>query len=203
MIELSHQMYNKMPVYPGDPPFLMEVIKKHQKDGYLLYKFMGNMHTGTHLDAPYHFHPHGRKISDLKLVELIKTALIIDVKSKKIKSKHLKSVEEDEIIIFRTKWSLKWDKEEYFSENPYLSHECADQIVEMKIRGIGIDSPSIDTPGNMDNHFKLLSNDIWIVENLTNLDQINSERFRIYIIPPLFETEASPVRVFADLNNEQ
>lgn len=201
MIELSHMMYNKMPVYPGDPPFLMEIIKKHGKDGYLLNKFKGNMHAGTHLDAPYHFNPGGRKISDLKLSELINTACIVDVKTKKIEPKHLKSVQDDKIIIFRTGWSLKWKKEEYFSENPYISQECADQLVEMEINGIGIDSPSIDRKGNMANHFKLLSHDTWIVENLKNLDQIYLDRFKIYIIPLLIETEASPVRVFADIRS--
>jgi len=202
MIELSHRLYNKMPVYPGDPPFLMKVIKEHQKEGYLLYKFKGNMHTGTHLDAPYHFNPQGRKISDLTLAELINIAYIVDVKTDEIKPKHLKSVKEDEIIIFRTGWSLKWEKKEYFSKNPYLSHDCAEEIVKMGIKGIGIDAPSVDAPGNVDNHFKLLSHDTWIVENLTNLDQIHLKRFKIFIIPLLLETEASPVRVFGDLNRK-
>ncbi|AXV37017.1 MAG: hypothetical protein CIT01_01755 [Methanobacterium sp. BRmetb2] len=199
MIDLTHKLYNKMPVYPGDPPVKIGEIKNHHMDEYSLYKFQGNMHMGTHLDAPYHFQKGGRKISDLKLNELIQKARIIDVDSKKIKVKHLKFLNDEKVIIFRTGWSSKWGKDEYFIKNPYLSSKCANYLVELCVKGIGIDAPSVDPFGDTSNHKTLLSHDIWILENLTNLDKIYHDQFKIYIIPLLLETESSPVRAFADL----
>ncbi|MGC9516749.1 MAG: cyclase family protein [Methanomicrobiales archaeon] len=200
MIDLTHKLYDKMPVYPGDPPVSIAEIKNHENEPYSFYQFSGNMHIGTHLDAPYHYHSKGRKISKIKLSELIKMAEIIDVDSKKIELNHAKNKIKQDIVIFRTGWSINWGQNNYFTQNPYLSEKCAKFLVKKNVKGVGIDSPSVDAWGENLIHKILLENDVWIVENLNNLDKISKEKFKIYIIPLLIDSEASPVRVFAKLD---
>ena len=57
--------------------------------------------------------------------------------------------------------------------------------MKRKIRGLGIDGPSVDPFGKTLIHEKLLFNDIWIVENLKNLELIpqseNKDLMRIII----------------------
>lgn len=188
-----------MLVFPQDPPFQLQEIVNFQRGLVSLSILKTGLHAGTHLDAPYHFHSSGKKIHELKLEELMGYSLIIDIKGKEIRPKDLKSIGNYEIIIFRTRWSEKWGKEEYYKDNPYLSLETADIIVKSSLKGIGIDGPSVDAPGETQIHEKLLNHDKWIVENLTNLDKIKSRKFEVYFIPLFLEGEASPIRGFAKI----
>jgi arylformamidase len=83
------------------------------------------------------------------------------------------------------------------SENPGLSTDAAEYLVEKKVNAVAIDGPSID-PG-IDASFKahkiLLSNDILIIENLCNLEKFNTGRFTLIITPlKLISASGSPVR---------
>ncbi|MBU4535898.1 MAG: cyclase family protein [Euryarchaeota archaeon] len=198
IIDLSHVLTNGMPVFPQDPPFILEEIINFENDLYSLSILKTGLHAGTHIDAPYHFHSSGRKINQIKLKDLMGTAKIIDVE-KEVKAEDLQSIENIEILVIRTSWSNKWGKKEYFEDNPYLSRKAAEIITESQIKGVGIDGPSVDPPGEITIHKKLLTNGLWVVENLNNLDQIKSTNVEIYFIPLPLEGEASPVRAFAKI----
>ena len=43
---------------------------------------------------------------------------------------------------------------------------------------------------------KLLENNVWIVENITNCDDLNKTNYNSFFIPLNIEAEASPVRAF-------
>ncbi|GAB6054884.1 cyclase family protein [Methanobacterium movens] len=198
ILDLSHVLTNGMPVYPQDPPFILEEIVNFENHSYSLSILKTGLHAGTHIDAPYHFHSSGLKINQINLKDLMGTARIIDVE-KEVKAEDLPSLENMDILIIRTSWSNKWGKKEYFKDNPYLSLEAAEIISKSQIKGVGIDGPSVDPPGEIIIHQKLLSNGRWIVENLKNLDLIKSPLVEIYFIPLPLEGESSPVRAFAKI----
>jgi len=71
---------------------------------------------------------------------------------------------------------------------------------------VGIDAPSIDL--GLDSKFSvhriLAKNNILIVENLANLDKINSANFHLVIAPlKLKNATGSPVRAFAFVEPEK
>jgi len=193
------------------------------------------LHAGTHLDSPYHFYSSGRKVIEIPLDDLMGPVKIIDVETNliehssvsnpnsnleildprpEIEASNFKNIKKGDIIVIKTGWSFKWGLDNYFTENPYLSEEAADFLVKMEIKGLAIDGPSVDPFGKTSCHKKLLFNDIWIVENLKNLELIpqldnkcyneddneNNDSLEFFLIPLPLKSEASPVRAFARVN---
>lgn len=199
IIDLSQPLFNEMPVFPQDPVFHQKTIMEHEKDDFSLSIIKTGMHAGTHIDAPYHFDPKGKKIDKIPLEELIGPGQIVDIFNNIITIEQLYSVKPNNILIFRTNWDRKWGLNEYFINNPYLTQEASDFIIKKKIKGLGIDGPSVDMFGQTNIHKKLLSKGIWIVENLKNLEKIRTSSFEINFIPLNIKAEASPIRAFARL----
>jgi len=210
-VNLTHELKNDTIVYPSDPKFQLRDINDTDKD-YSLFKINGNLHTGTHIDAPYHYIANGKKVKDILLENLIGKANVFDITHinpkkeinlediltlKKIAQKKY-SNENDlkKIIILKTCWCNNWREENYFTENPYVSKEVAKFFVENNISGVAIDSPSVDSYGKSNVHKILLKNNIWIVENLTNMNKINEGIHNVFFIPLNIDAEASFVRAF-------
>lgn len=214
IVDLSQPLSNDMPIFPQDPDFFLEEKFKNQDHGFSLSLLKTGLHAGTHIDAPYHFYSSGRKIDKISLEELIGPVKIVDINPNKTKPNNLedmvnleikisdfKNVKKGDRVIVNTGWSKKWGSVDYFSKNPYLSPEVAEFLVKKKILGLGIDGPSVDPLGKTDIHKKILFNDIWIIENLTRLEEIikykKSHSLEFFFIPLPIVAEASPVRVFA------
>ena len=102
----------------------------------------------------------------------------------------------EKIAIIITGWSKYFGSDKYFYENPYLSDELTELIIEKNIKGIAIDTCSVDKYRKDTNHKKLLENNVWIVENITNCDNLNKTSYSSFFIPLNIEAEASPVRAF-------
>ncbi|MBZ9571550.1 cyclase family protein [Methanobrevibacter sp. TMH8] len=203
-IDLSHKMIDKMDVYPGDPEFRLKEITTNDED-YSLFKISGGLHTGTHIDAPYHYIPNGKKVSDLDIKNLVGKASIIkmkndvDIINKCIKIDDVKIEKQlENIAILNTGWFKHWNNDIYFNENPYISKELAKLLIESEISGIAIDTCSVDKVGQNHIHKMFLKNDIWIVENLTNMDQLTKDKYYSYFIPMNIDAEASYVRSFVE-----
>ncbi|MCK9150854.1 cyclase family protein [Methanobacterium alcaliphilum] len=199
IIDLSQPLSNNMTVFPNDPAFYQEEIMNHETDDFSLSLIKTGLHAGTHIDAPYHFHRDGKKVDEIALKELIGPSQIVDINEQEINMEQLSAIKSFGVVLLRTGWDKKWGFPEYFQNNPYLTHEASEFLVEKKIKGLGIDGPSVDMMGKTLVHKKLLSNNIWIVENLANLGKINTTPFEINFIPLSIKAEASPIRAFARL----
>ncbi|KZX14477.1 cyclase family protein [Methanobrevibacter filiformis] len=81
-IDLTHNLRNTIPVFPGDPEFNLKNIIPNNKDtpnnedtfnneDYTLYEIKAGLHSGTHIDAPFHYYHSGKLVSELKLDKLI------------------------------------------------------------------------------------------------------------------------------------
>lgn len=201
-IDLSHKMTDKMEVYPGDPEFKLKKITTID-DSYSLSKISGGLHTGTHIDAPYHYLPNGKKVSDLDINDLIGKASILKTKNEIInKSIKIDDIEIEiktslgKIAILSTGWYKHWNEDSYFCEFPYISKELANLLIKNSISGIAIDTCSVDKVGQNHIHKMFLKNNIWIVENLTNMDKLVENEYYSYFIPMNIDAEASYVRAF-------
>lgn len=231
ILDLSHTLEDKMPVFPQDPDFSIDEILNSEKDGVTLSLIKMGLHAGTHIDSPYHFYSEGKKINEIELDTLIGPIKLIDATNnlsnsinssenlskdnlnplngnskREIDVSLFKNVEKGDIVIIKTGWSKNWGLSNYFTQNPYLSDESAEFLIKKQIIGLGIDSPSVDTLEETSVHEKLLHNDIWIIENLKNLElvpQCPDENLEFFCIPLPLKCEASPVRAFIRLNNNE
>ena len=167
-------------------------------------------HSGTHLDAPYHFMEKGAKIDRIPLGRLITAAILCKLRKGpdepitktdivRFEGKNGK-IPPNSAIIFGTGWSQNISRRDYFTKNPGLSSSAAKYLTEKRTSLVGIDSPSIDlgTDSKFSAHHILLKNGSLILENLCNLDKINGTWFRLIVLPlKLKDATGSPVRAVA------
>jgi kynurenine formamidase len=209
-IDLTLTISESIPSFPGSPKPQFISWSNLKEDGYNLELLFLSSHTGTHLDAPYHFVKNGLKINQIPLDRLIGKAILI-----KIKKTKNNAITKSDIILFERKngkipnkssiffftgWQKNLQKKNYFTENPGLDISAAKYIASKKTNLVGIDSPSIDL-GNDESfnvHHIFSKNNILIVENLTNLKKISSKEFNFTILPlKLKDATGSPVRAIA------
>jgi kynurenine formamidase len=209
-IDLTLTISESIPSFPGSPKPQFISWSNLKEDGYNLELLFLSSHTGTHLDAPYHFVKNGLKINQIPLDRLIGKAILIKIKKTKnnaitksdiiLFERKNGKIPNKSSIFFSTGWQKNLQKKNYFTENPGLDISAAKYIASKKINLVGIDSPSIDL-GNDESfnvHHIFSKNNILIVENLTNLKKISSKEFNFIILPlKLKDATGSPVRAIA------
>lgn len=209
-IDLTLTISEFIPSFPGSPKPQFINWSELKNDGYNLELLFLSSHTGTHLDAPYHFSKNGIKINQIPLDRLLGKAILIKLEKTKnspITKSDIVSFEKNNFkipiassIFFYTGWQKNLKNNNYFTENPGLDSSSAKYLVSKKVNMIGIDSPSIDI-GKDDSfnvHNIFSQNNILIVENLTNLNKIPTKEFNFTVLPlKLKDATGSPVRAIA------
>jgi len=207
IIDLTLTISNRIPTFPGSPQPNFIPWEKIKDDGYNLELLFLSSHTGTHLDAPYHFLEKGAKIHEISLKKLVSEAVLIKTRRKsnepitktdiqKFEKKHGK-IPNGSTVIFWTSWQKMIKNDSYFVKNPGLSVTAAKYLISKKTNLVGIDSPSIDLGKEKRFlvHHLFAKNDVLIVENLANLDKIKSWKFQLAVLPmKLKNATGAPVR---------
>jgi len=210
ILDLTLTISDKIPTFPGSPKPNFVQWENLKDDGYNLELLFLSSHTGTHLDAPYHFIENGLKIHEIGLTRLVREAVLIMSKKKanqsitkndiqEFEKKHGK-IPKNSTVVFCTGWQKMLHNDSYFIKNPGLSEAAAKYLVSKKTNLVGIDSPSIDFKGSrrFSVHHIFSKNNILIVENLTNLEKIKSSEFHFVVLPlKLKGATGSPVRAIA------
>jgi len=210
IIDLTLTVSDEIPTFPGSPQPSFIPWENVKEDGYNLELLFLSTHTGTHMDAPYHFLEKGAKIHEISLKKLVSEAVLIKSKKKegesvtktdiqKFEKKHGK-IASFSSVIFYTGWQRNLQKKYYFEKNPGLSVSAAKYLASKKINLVGIDSPSIDlgTDSKFSVHQIFAKKGMLIVENLANLEKIKSSKFHLVVLPlKLKNATGSPVRAIA------
>jgi len=210
IIDLTLTVSDKIPTFPGSPQPSFIPWENVKEDGYNLELLFLSTHTGTHMDAPYHFLEKGAKIHEISLKKLVSEAVLIKSKKKdgesitkidiqKFEKKHGK-IASFSSVIFYTGWQRNLQKKYYFTKNPGLSVSAAKYLASKKINLVGIDSPSIDLgkDSKFSVHQIFAKKGILIVENFASLEKIKSSKFHLVVLPlKLKNATGSPVRAIA------
>ena len=210
LIDLTLELSKDLPSFPGSPrPFFIPWADiRHDK--YNLELLFLSSHSGTHMDAPFHFVNGGKKINEISPSRFISKALVLKIKKKSDQAITKKDIQEfekrngninkDSSIVFFTGWQANLRKKFYFKKNPGLSESAARYLVKKQVNLVGIDSPSIDL--GKDERFTVhqifSKSNILIVENLCNLEKIKKMNFTLSVLPlKLKNASGSPVRAMA------
>ena len=210
LLDLTLIISENIPTFPGSPQPSFVQDKNIKNDGYNSELLFLSSHTGTHLDAPYHFQEKGEKIHEISLKRLVSSAILVKLRKKgdqpitktdiqKFEKKHGK-IPSGSTVIFWTGWQKMIKNISYFIRNPGLSTAAAKYLVSKKINLVGTDSPSIDLGKDkrFPVHHIFSKNNVLIVENLTNLEKIRSSKFHFVVLPlKLKGATGSPVRAIA------
>jgi kynurenine formamidase len=168
------------------------------------------LHTGTHMDAPFHFIHKGRRMEQVPLEQCVGPALLLDLGELAPRAPigpeafepHAAALRELGKLVLNTRWHHRWGQPGYFTEHPVIQPEAGELLVECGVHLIGVDFPSVDLPPHP-THVVLLGSGMVIVENLTRLDEIGADRFHFTAFPlPLVGRDGCPVRAVATVGRD-
>ena len=202
IIDLSYKIHEGMPKYPGDDDISLLEDKSYEKDGYTSYIIKSGMHLGTHIDAPMHLTNDKRFISEFSLDNFYGRGIILDCRGESLvkpKKEYEELLYNKEVVIIYTGFENKYGEKEYYENHPIISLELIKLFIEKGIKMIGFDMPSLDR-FPFESHKMLLKNEIFILENLCNVNKLlNVKEFNIVAFPLKIEAEGSLVRAVAIL----
>ncbi len=201
IIDLSHILSPDISVFPGTEK---PIFERKEIEGYPEVKITMYTHTATHMDAPIHIIKGAKCLDDFPVDKFMGKAIVIDCKhlaGKNITLDFLKQFEDKiknfEFILFNSGWSAKWKTEAYFEGFPTLTTEAATWLTTFHLKGIGLDSISLDPVPDLSlpNHKIVLAKEILIIENMCNMDTLPNTEFIFQCLPLKIEqADGSPVR---------
>ncbi len=208
--DLTALLETHMPVWPTAPLPVFEPVGIVARDGYAVERVACTTHTGTHMDAPYHFLEDGVTVDRIPPSQLVGTAAVLDLRTEadgtllhaKSLEKHWPKKGRPDFVLLRTDWSRKRAAtREYLYDFPGLDPAAAQWLVQRSVRGVGTDTLGIDPFANakFEAHKVLLGQGIWILEALDHLDQLSEGTEYLLVAGPLKIAGASGAmaRVFA------
>lgn len=200
-IDLSHTLEEGMPVYPKTLP--IEIIQSNSLEihGFREKTLKLCSHTGTHMDAPSHMLKEGHHLDDYPISKFTGKGIVINIKEQDDLKKFEEKIKKVDFVLFYTSWSDLWGKKQYFEGFPCLKPKNIDYILSFSLKGIGFDAISIDPVGkNFDNHYKVFSKDLVIIENLKGLKPLVNQIFDFVALPlKIKEADGSPIRAMASI----
>lgn len=204
IIDLSHELENDMPVYPGTTMPKITQSAEIPRHGYNEKMLKIPTHIGTHIDAPAHIRPDGKTLDKFPADRFFGRAAVIELSGLNgdpIAREYLQEFQEifdnHEFILFNSGWDRHWGRPEYYEHFPVLSAKAAGWVSERGLKGIGLDVCSADPVGSEDLliHNILLGAGLVIVENLTGLQLLPPEGFYFSCLPlKIHQADGSPVR---------
>lgn len=205
IIDLTQTISPTMSIFPYSKPPVVRSLATCTEEGYAELELTLNTHQGTHMDAPAHGIAGGLTLDQFPPDHFLGAGVAIDcteIDSAEIPPAVLASLNTADIdfILFHTGWSKTWNTEAYLKQPPTLSDALAEQLIQARIKGVGIDAFSIEDMMSLTIpiHKKLMQHQILIIENLTNLDQLIGQRFTLYCLPMKVEhSDGAPVRAIA------
>lgn len=221
-IDLTHDLDEKSPVYPGGIPFKLSNVLAIE-NGFYFNKFEMSEHCGTHVDAPSHKSANGEHVSNLTIEQLTGPLIVIDVRKDVfedpdfgISSQRIRDFERchgmippRSFVVANTGWAERWnDPTRYVNIGddglPHFPGFTADAATylatERNAIGMGIDTLSTDigTSKDFPQHRVFLESGGINIENLTNLETLPPTGAYLMVAPlKIARGSGGPARVFA------
>ncbi|MHB9091148.1 MAG: cyclase family protein, partial [Chloroflexota bacterium] len=147
--DVSVRLHAGMPTFPGDPGVEIDLALSLAKgDGANVTRACFGIHSGTHVDAPYHVDPAWPRFSDAYLSTLIGPVRVVELTSPvAITAADLEpwawiGVER---VLFKTRNSGLWADDRFHEDFVHLAEDGARFLVERTgVRMVGIDYLSIE-----------------------------------------------------------
>ncbi|WP_244946840.1 cyclase family protein [Planococcus soli] len=197
IIDISMELSNGTPEWPGDMPFSYELsVTKEQSGSVNVGKLQSSTHIGTHVDAPFHYDDQGIRIDELPLDIYLSKAQVVDVSGlSTISATDLKPLEEGvTALLLKT---VSWKDRSHFPETwPVFDESIAEWMADNEVKLLGVDVPSVDpeTSKELPMHQAMNRYQRFILEGIV-LDDVAEGVYRLAALPLKIKgAEGSPVR---------
>src|SRR5439155_27005397 len=196
--DISVQLSERLAPWPGDTSFRFAVnLKISEVATVNVGAVTMSMHSGTHVDAPFHFEENGATIENLSLEIYFGPAVVVDLsknysgRTEGLDSSRMITVDDlaaaaschTSIPRLLVKTNFVTDRTVFPEEIPVIAPDVPSWLKERGTKLIGLDLPSVDRVKSKDlrNHHELLRCRIMILESL-DLSQV---RGGVYSLAPL------------------
>lgn len=230
IVDLTHSFSEATLSWPSEPSGFVfkELAAGETPAGYFYSAYSVSLpeHTGTHLDAPYHFSATGDANDEIPLTRLMAPAVVIDVSAQAETDRDYRLSVDDvlgherqygpiaagSIVLLRTGWNRYWpDALAYLGDDtpgdasrlsfPSYGEQAARLLVEERRAAVlGVDTASIDYGRSTDFpvHRIAAAANVPGLENLTGLEGLPRNGFTVIALPMKIEGgSGGPVRVIA------
>ncbi len=203
IFDISLTLDNHLATWPGDPAVDVHRVHKLEEgaNANVSQVCMG-LHTGTHVDAPYHFLQNGSTVEKLPLEILIGPVQVIRLPSDVdiITAETIQSASilpNIERVLFKTRNSSLWrnNPSEFHTDFVGIDLGGAEALVTKGIRLVGIDYLSV-SPYHMSRptHVALLEAGVVILEGL-DLSGVEAGEYELCCLPVKFGgADGAPAR---------
>ena len=201
LLDVSVPLTTGMPAFPGNPDFELHPVKRIAEGGSSnVSRLVLGTHTGTHVDAPWHFIDTAAAVDALPLDLLMGPARVVEITRRGgIGAEELAAagLREDIRVLLKTSNSALWNSNVFHDDYTHLTETGARYLVEQGVKVVGIDYLSIEQfrkPG-APAHRMLLSNGVIIIEGL-NLADAQPGMYEMFCLPlPVTGGDGAPARV--------
>ena len=207
IIDLTHTLNPEVTLFPGSEIPSFEPVHTLEKDGWSQLRVTMLTHTGTHLDAPFHMIKGGKTVDELPVEQFYGKAVAVDCRgvadnaiTVEWLAPYADLLQQAEFLIIHTGWWKKWKTPAFLEHFPVLTPEAARWLEQFSLKGIGLDTISIDQIDSTELpvHHIVLGRGHIIIENLANLDQLPSGLFTFSCFPMKIEkADGCPIRAAA------
>src|SRR3989337_3481344 len=200
--DISVTVSADLPVWPGDPPVSIESVAKIEDGANAnVSRIAMGVHTGTHVDAPFHFMNDGSTVEHLPLDLLTGPSYVLELPGVNIITS---SVLKQAVIPSGTlRLLIKTDNSGYWKDIGAafqtgftgISSDGAEYLVNLGVRLIGMDYLSVAPyKQSRPTHEVLLNTGVVIVEGL-NLSEITQGHYTLHCLPlKLAGCDGAPAR---------
>jgi len=200
--DISLTISPSLPTWPGDPSVVLERVEKIEdgSDANVSRIDIG-VHTGTHVDAPYHFIRNGKTVDNLNLNLLTGRAYVLYLPGVDIITASV--LERSQIpprtrrVLFKTRNSAYWKNKDNQFQTDFvaLSADGADYLIRRGVKLVGVDYLSVAPfEQSRPTHEILLSAGVVILEGL-DLSGVTQGRYTLYCLPlKLAGSDGAPAR---------
>ncbi len=206
--DISQPLSEKVPVWPGDQKFRLRWTMRIQDgDSCNVSAVTMSVHTGTHLDAPFHFDENGCDVGSVPLNNYVGRARVVAVPpaEKAISAPFLAAQNWSgvERVLFRTR--ANGESEQSFRRRfACLSEGGADFLAGLGLLLVGTDAPSVDAydSKSLRCHKILNEKGVAILEG-ADLSEVPAGDYELICLPlKLSGLDGSPVRAILRSLNE-
>lgn len=218
IIDLTHILSSDSPTWDGSCGFVLTTKTNYDEctppDLFKIQSMECKAGIGTHIDAPAHCFEGEKTVEKIELHNLVTQAVVIEVNKEKspnyvvdindilLFEKKYGTITPHTFVLFNTGWAQHWGNKTMYQNGyvfPSIDNQVAQLLVEREITGLGIDTLSADTgKSGFPVHQTILGAGKYLVENVTNLNDLPPTGFTIGIFPmKIADATEAPVRILA------
>lgn len=200
LYDISQSLSDRIAVWPGDQKFRHRWSMRIQDgDSCNVSAVTMSVHTGTHLDAPFHFDDRGTDAGGLAIEACLGPARVVSIPAEldSISSSLLETLDWSgvERVLFRTA-SSGLAEHSFRRDFVFLAEDGAEFLAARRLRLVGTDAPSVDAfdSKTLRSHKILHAGGVAILEG-ARLAHVPPGEYELICLPLKFVgLDGSPVR---------